>query len=95
MTSNGIEVVSTAATIGLVLLSVALVLCFTRLWMGPSLSDRVVALDSIATLLVGLLILNGIASGDMESIRVATVLALINFVGAVGFAFYLRRSAPR
>lgn len=83
--------VAGAAQFGLVVMSLALLLGFARLSYGPSLADRVVALDVIATLLVGLLIVHGIAAGETLSLRVATVLALINFVGAVGFALYLGR----
>lgn len=95
MTVFSVDLIPSFAAIGLVFLSAALILCFVRLWIGPSLPDRVVALDSVATLLVGLLVLNGIANRDMESLRVATVLALINFVGTIGFAYYLGRSASQ
>lgn len=85
--------VTTAATAGLTVLSLALGLCFMRLVRGPSLADRVVALDLMAILLVGLLVLHGIAVSQPESLRIATVLALINFLGTIGFAIYLQRKA--
>lgn len=85
----------TAAQVALVVLSVAICLCAIRLARGPSLPDRVVALDMIATLLVGSLVALGIAESQAEAFRVATVLALINFVGTVGFAVYIRRRAAR
>lgn len=87
--------VEAAAAIALAVLSVAVCLCLIRLMRGPSLPDRVVALDMIATLLVGLLVTFGIAEPQPESFRVAIVLALINFVGTVGFANYVRRRAAR
>ena len=80
-----------AAALGTILLSAALLLCFARLVIGPSLPDCVLALDMTATVLVGLLILQGVAMDDMLSLRVATVLALVNFIGTVGFSLYLRK----
>lgn len=95
MFDASLDPVSLAATAGLVVLSVALCCCFVRLWMGPSLPDRVVALDVFATVLVGLFALSAVLRGEMHLIRVATVLALVNFVGSVAFALYLRRKAAR
>lgn len=83
----------TAAWIGMAALSLAIILCFIRLTIGPSLADRVVALDLIAVLLVGLLVLLTTLQSEGESLRVATVLALINFLGTIGFAVYIRRKA--
>lgn len=88
-----ISPVSAAASFSLVLLSAAATLCFLRLCLGPSLPDRVVALDTLATLLVGALILHAILRGETHSLRVATVLALVNFIGTVGFALFLRKES--
>jgi len=82
-----------AAVLALAVLSVAIALCVIRLVRGPSLPDRVVALDVIAVLLVGLLVTLSVADAQSPSLRIATVLALINFVGTVGFAMYIRRRA--
>lgn len=93
MTSLTLSPVSVAASLSLILLSVAATLCFLRLCRGPSLPDRVVALDTLATLLVGALILHAILRGETHSLRVATVLALVNFIGTVGFALFLRKGS--
>ena len=82
---------ATTASLALALLSVALVLCFVRLAIGPSLPDRVVALDLVAVLLAGALVLHSIAAAEPNSLRVALVLALINFLATVGFAAYMGR----
>jgi multicomponent Na+:H+ antiporter subunit F len=84
-----------ASNLGLIALSFALVFSFLRLVIGPSLADRVVALDQIAILLVGLLVVYGTGVAHEEPLRVAMVLALISFMGTVGFANYLQRKATR
>lgn len=75
------------------LLSVAIVLAFVRLVRGPSLPDRVAALDLIATLGVGMIAVYAIATDQPVFLDVAIVLALISFLGTVAFAYYLERRA--
>lgn len=87
--------VAASASAALALLSVAVGLCFARLAIGPTLPDRVVALDMIGTLLVGMFVLSGIVDVHPEAVRVATVLALINFLATVAFATYVRRRAAK
>lgn len=85
--------VETTGRWGLVILSVGLFISFVRLMIGPTLADRVVALDMIATLLVGLIALAALVGQQPELLRVATVLALVNFLGTVAFAIYIDREA--
>lgn len=79
------------AEVALWVLSVGVAFAFVRLAVGPSLPDRIVALDMIAQLLVCGVLLLGIAAHDLYQLRVATVLALINFLGTVAFALYVDR----
>jgi len=85
------EMVALTAEIALIVLVVALVLAFLRLVIGPSLPDRVVALDLIATLLVGVIAVSSIETGDAIFLHVAMVVALFNFIGTIGFSWYLQR----
>jgi len=82
--------VTTTAHAMLIVLVVAVVLAFIRLVFGPSLPDRVVALDLIATLLVGLIAVYAIATDEAIILRVAMVVALFNFIGTIAFAYYLQ-----
>lgn len=70
-------------------LSVALLMAFYRLVRGPSLPDRVMALDVAATLLVGMMGLYAVAKSEPVFIRVAMVVALVNFFGTIAYAYYL------
>ena len=89
------EPLMVASQAGLAVLSLAILMCFIRLAIGPTLADRALALDMIAVLLVGMLVLHGIVDAQPESLRVAIVLALLNFLGTVAFAIYMRRKALR
>ncbi len=78
-----------------VILSVALILAFIRLARGPSLPDRVIALELLASLTVGFIAVHTIFTGDTNFLDVAVVLALTAFLAAIGFARYLERGGRR
>jgi multicomponent Na+:H+ antiporter subunit F len=79
----------------LALLTVAAVLATIRLALGPSLPDRVVALDLVASVGVALCALSAIRYRSVVMLDAATLLAVISFVGTVAFARYLEwRSRP-
>ena len=80
-------------TIVLGILGVCLLLAFTRLVLGPSLPDRVVALDVIATIGVGIITAYAILNEQPVLVDAAIVLGLIVFLGTVAFARYLERRA--
>ena len=69
----------------------AFALSLFRLVRGPTSADRVVALDLMAALTVGAIALQTMATGSHAFLRVATVLALVGFLGTVAFATYLSR----
>lgn len=65
------------------LLTLALVLATIRFVLGPTLADRVVALDLIAAIAVGLTIAYGLAADESVLVDAALVIALISFLGTV------------
>ena len=75
------------------MLCIALFLAFARLVRGPTLPDRVVALDLIALLSVGFIAIYDIVTNDTVFLDVALALALIAFVGTIAFARYMEREA--
>ncbi|MAS37275.1 MAG: cation:proton antiporter [Anaerolineaceae bacterium] len=80
-----------AMHIVLPVLSVAIVLAVIRLVRGPKMPDRVVALDLMVTLGIGVIAVYAIATQQAVFLDVATVLALISFLGTTAFAAYLQR----
>lgn len=77
-------------TIILPLLSLTVLLAFIRLARGPSLPDRVVALDLMTMVGIGMAAVYAIATRQPVFLDVAVILALISFLGTVAFAYYLR-----
>jgi len=82
---------STVIAICLAMLGVSLLLAFVRLVRGPSLPDRVVALDLIAVIAVALVIVLDIQSNVIVFLDAGIVVALVGFVGSIAFARYLER----
>lgn len=75
------------------MLGLAWFLALARLVRGPSLPDRVVALDLIAFLTVGIVSAYAIGTNQRVFLDVAIVLALITFLGTIAFAQYVERRA--
>jgi multicomponent Na+:H+ antiporter subunit F len=73
------------------MLAVAALLTFTRLVRGPTLPDRVIAIDLIGVLIVCLLVALAAATAEHAFLDVGIVIALISFVGTVAYARYLER----
>jgi multicomponent Na+:H+ antiporter subunit F len=73
------------------MLALAALLTFTRLVRGPTLPDRVIAIDLIGVLIVCLLVALAAATAEQAFLDVGIVIALISFVGTVAYARYLER----
>lgn len=72
-------------------LGIAMALAFARLVRGPSLPDRVVALDLMTALAMGMIAAYGIGADQPVFLDVAVVLALVSFVATIAFAAYVER----
>lgn len=77
----------------LVLLAGGILLAVVRLLKGPTLPDRVVAIDLIATQSVAMLASAAIAFNEPALLQPALVLTLIAFVGTIAFARYVAKRA--
>ena len=77
------------ALLTLFLLSASILAALVRVLRGPSLADRVVALDLVAYLAMGFLMTYAILVGESTYIDAALVLGLLAFLGTV--ARYIER----
>lgn len=73
------------------LLGLAMLLSFARLSIGPTLQDRIVALDLIAALTVGMIVTNTAGTGQRALLDAAILIALVGFLGTVAYAWYLEK----
>jgi multicomponent Na+:H+ antiporter subunit F len=79
------------ALLTLFLLSASILAALVRVLRGPSLADRVVALDLVAYLAMGFLMTYAILVGESTYIDAALVLGLLAFLGTVAVARYIER----
>lgn len=86
---------SSIILVSLAMMALALCLAFARLYLGPSLPDRVVALELFSAILVGMIGLIAIATDVPSLLDVAIVMALMAFMATIGFARFLERGGPR
>ncbi|KEO74184.1 cation:proton antiporter [Anditalea andensis] len=73
------------------ILSVSILIIFVRFIKGPTLSDRVVALDLIITTGIGIIAVYSIHTNQPTFLDIAMILALIAFLGTVAFSYYLEK----
>lgn len=78
-----------------VMVMIAIALAFYRIAMGPSLADRVVALDMMTVSIVAFCGLFAISSGFEAFLDVAIVVALIGFLATVALARFAERAVLR
>lgn len=79
----------TILQVSLGMIMLAILIAAFRLVRGPTLPDRVVALDLIGVLIVGIAVTSAAMTGRRYFLDVAIVIALISFVGTVGYARYV------
>jgi multicomponent Na+:H+ antiporter subunit F len=77
------------------MLSVSVLLVFVRVVKGPSIVDRVIALDLLITIGIAVITTYSMLSDDSTFLDVAMMLALIAFLGTVAFAYYLAKKRRR
>lgn len=76
----------------IIILSISLVLCFIRLYLGPDVPNRVVAFDVIAVHAVAIIALFAIERGALFLLDVTIITGLLGFLGTVMVARYLEQS---
>jgi multicomponent Na+:H+ antiporter subunit F len=79
----------------LAVLGTALLVAFVRLVKGPTLPDRIVAMDLFGVLIVGLIVVLAGWSGVHATLDAAIVIALIGFLSTVAYATYVERGDPQ
>ncbi len=84
-----------ATTIALALLGLAMLLALVRIVRGPSLADRILGLDLLTVLGVGVIATFAVRVGLYVYLDIAIALALVGFVSTAAFARYLLSRSPK
>ncbi|MBN1153573.1 hypothetical protein JXB12_01490 [candidate division KSB1 bacterium] len=84
-------IIERAAYISMVIMTISLFIAFLRLVKGPSTPDRIVALDLITMLTLGMILAYCMLTGQFVYLNTTIILALITFLGTVAYARYLEK----
>jgi len=74
---------------GAIVVAVLALLSVGRMFMGPTAADRLVALDTINTFVVGLMIILAAVTDSIVMVDVAIVYGALSFVGTLFLARYM------
>ncbi len=76
-----------------IMLALAIAITFIRLVIGPTMVNRVVALDLMAILIVGMMALEAVRSGAHALLDVAVVVGITAFIETAAFAVLIDRDS--
>lgn len=84
------------AVFALAVLSLCLLLTVVRAVKGPTLPDRVLALDMLVAIAIGFIAVIGMKTGLAFYVDIAIALGLVGFLATIAFARYVlsRASGP-
>jgi len=74
-----------------IFLAVCILVILIRLAMGPTTPDRLVALDTLNTIIVVSMVILGMAFNEVIYVDVAIVYALLSFVTTLFIAKYIEK----
>ena len=66
-----------------------------RVVMGPTMPDRMLALDLMGANVIGLIIVYSMMNNQPIFIDVVILLSMLSFFGSVAFAYYLEKKGQR
>lgn len=85
------EFLDLSSLIALAIMGLALMVSTVRIIIGPSLADRVLALDLMTVVAMGFIGAVAVRTGLMLYLDIALALALLGFLATVALARYILR----
>ncbi|MEZ5663307.1 MAG: K+/H+ antiporter subunit F [Burkholderiaceae bacterium] len=85
------NILELALNVGGAAVAVALLLSAWRLLVGPTVTDRILALDTLYLCVVALVVLLGMRWHTTLLFEAALLIAMLGFVGTVALARYVTR----
>nr|WP_242664248.1 monovalent cation/H+ antiporter complex subunit F [Chlorobium sp. N1] len=84
-----------AVQLSVIFIGLSILIIFVRLVIGPSIENRIVALDLLSANAIAFIAVYSIQKNTTTFLDVGIIVALLAFLGTVAFAYYLgRRNAP-
>lgn len=85
----GVSFLEISVYIAFAVLSLSFLLTVLRVLKGPTLPDRVLALDMLVAVGIGFIAVTGIATGVTFNVDIAIALGLVGFLATIAFARFV------
>ena len=83
--------IAAACTFAMIAISMSVLLNVYRFIVGPDVTDRILALDTMVINAIGLIVLAGVLFGTTMYFEAALLFAMVGFVSTVAFCKFLLR----
>ncbi len=70
-------------------LMTAMIITLARLLKGPSINDRIAAMDMIASIIMGVILVYSVLINNSMYFDVPVIISLISFIGTIAVSTYL------
>ncbi len=84
-----------AVQLSVIFIGLSILIIFLRLAIGPSIEDRIVALDLLSANAIAFIAVYAIQKNTTTFLDVGIIVALLAFLGTVAFGFYLGKRRGR
>lgn len=72
-------------------LMTAMIITLIRLFKGPSVNDRIAAMDLIASIIMGVILVYSVLINNAMYFDVPVIISLISFIGTIAVSTYLKQ----
>ena len=77
------------------ILSISALMVFIRFIKGPHIADRVLSLDLLITIGLGIITVISVITNQSTFLDIALIFALIAFLSTVAFSYYLEQKSKK
>jgi len=78
-------------SIAFAFLMIAMIITLIRLFKGPSVNDRIAAMDLIASIIMGIILVYLVLINNAMYFDVPVIISLISFIGTIAVSTYLKQ----
>lgn len=82
---------NTLLILALILLSISILASLYRVFKGPSIPDRVIAMDSIGINIIGVVAILSIILNTLAFLEIILLIGILAFIGTIAFSKFLER----
>ena len=72
-------------------LMTAMIITLARLLKGPSVNDRIAAMDLIASIIMGVILVYSVLINNAMYFDIPVIISLISFIGTIAVSTYLKQ----